>query len=78
MLMVYIQKVFARLFQCKAQTSLTLFQDQAVIAHEQWCSFRHSGMVKMQLTKLGRFELYRQESVGSLHQMVQSAREEEC
>ena len=42
----------------------TLFQHQAVIVHGPWGPLRHSGMVKMQLTQLGRFELYRQESVG--------------
>ena len=34
---------------------LTLFhQDHAVIVHEPWRSLRHSGLVKMQLTRIER------------------------
>ena len=35
-----------------------------MLVHEPWWSLRHSGMVKMLLTRLGNLELYRQESVG--------------
>ena len=44
------------------QREKMLFQDHVVIVHESWWSFRHSGMVKMQLTKVGRVESCRQES----------------
>ena len=42
----------------------TLFRDHSVLGHEPLRSFRHSWMVKMQLTRLGNVELYRPESVG--------------
>ena len=41
-----------------------LCRDHAVHVHEPWWSLRHSGMVKMQLTRLGHVELYRPDSAG--------------
>ena len=35
-----------------------------MLVHEPRWSLLHSGLVKMQLTRLGTVELYRQESVG--------------
>ena len=42
----------------------TLCRDHAVLVHEPWSSLRHSGMVKMQLTRLGNVDLHRAGSAG--------------